>query len=163
VDAIAELSGLANRREFYAAVDAAAQSGQAWTVFLVDLDRFAVVNALHGVVAGDLVLSTVGDRLRACVTDAGAVARLGGDEFGVLVTWDGEVEVARLTLAMIVSVEQPIDVFGGTVEVGCTLGVAHAAAGDQPIDVLEHAERDRDVRKAYRRETHSNAPVTTAH
>lgn len=154
-----ELTGLANRREFYAAVDAAALSGRAWTVMLVDLDRFARVNTDHGWDAGDRVLAAVAERIRACVSRAGAVARLGGDEFGVLVTWPGSPDVARLALDLIGAVEQPIAVGAHAVEVGCTLGVGHAAAGVHPIEVLEAAERDRDTRKAHRREAH----VTTLH
>jgi diguanylate cyclase len=159
VEGTLELTGLANRRELHAAVDAAALSGRAWTVMLVDLDRFSRVNQEHGWGAGDVVLLTVAERLRSCVTGPAAVARLGGDEFGVLVTWPGTPQVARLALDLIGAVERPIPVFGCDVEVGCTLGVGDAEPGAHPIEVLEAAERDRDVRKAHRRE----AQVTTLH
>ena len=154
-----ELTGLANRREFYAAVDAAALSGRAWTVMLVDLDRFARVNTDHGWDAGDRVLVAVAERVRTCVSPGDAVARLGGDEFGVLVTWPASADVAGLALRLIGAVEQPIVIGVHAVEVGCTLGVGHAAPGTHPIEVLEVAERDRDTRKAHRREAH----VTTLH
>lgn len=154
-----ELTGLANRREFYAAVDAAALSGRAWTVLLVDLDRFSRVNHDHGWAAGDAVLARVAERLRSCVRPGDAVACLGGDEFGVLVTWSGRPDVSSLVLDVIAAVERPVAVRDTTVEVGCTLGVGDAASGAHPIEVLETAERDRDVRKAHRREAH----VTTAH
>lgn len=159
VEGTLELTELANRRELYAAVDAAALSGRAWTVMLVDLDRFSRINQEHGRAAGDVVLLTVAERLRACVTASDAVARLGADEFGVLVVWPGAPQVARLALDLIGAVERPIPVFGSDVEVGCTLGVGDATPDAHPIEVLEAAERDRDVRKAHRREAH----VTTLH
>ena len=150
---------LANRRDFYAAVDAAAASGRAWTVVLLDLDRFGCVNARYGWEAGDAVLQTVAERLARCVDPGDTVVRTGGDEFGVLVTWAGDPDVAGLALQIISTVEERIDVAGGTVEVGCTIGIGSAAPDDHPITVLETAERDHATRKAYRRE----ALVTTAH
>jgi diguanylate cyclase (GGDEF)-like protein len=159
VEGTLERTALATRRDLYAAVDAAALSGRAWTVMLVDLDRFSRINQEHGRAVGDVVLLTVAERLRACVTASDAVARLGADEFGVLVVWPGRPQVARLALDLIGAVERPIPVFGSDVEVGCTLGIGDANPGALPIEVLEAAERDRDARKAHRREAH----VTTLH
>ena len=154
-----ELTGLVDRRHFYASVDAAAASGRAWSVLLVDLDRFHDVNDRFGYLAGDGVLRTVAERLRACAGPSDTVARIGGDEFAMVVVWSGKPDVARLTLEVIGSVEQPIDVDGGAVEVGCTLGIGAAEPGDPAITVLHVADRDRAVRKAYRRDAH----VTTLH
>ncbi len=154
-----ELTGLADRRHFYAAVDAVAQSGLAWSVLLVDLDRFRHVNDAFGYLVGDGVLHTVADRLRACVHPFDTIARIGGDEFAIVVAWQGTSNIAELALEVIGAVERPIPVEGGTVEVGCTIGIGDAAAGDPAITVLAVADRDRAIRKAYRRDAH----VTTLH
>lgn len=85
-----ELTGLANRRGF----DAIAQHTMAMcrrvdrpaTLLLFDLDDFKRVNDRHGHSAGDALLQTFADRLRATFRDSDIVARIGGDEFCVLLS-----------------------------------------------------------------------------
>ena len=50
----------------------------------IDLDHFKAVNDALGHAAGDDVLKTVSDILRATIGDMGSVFRVGGDEFTVL-------------------------------------------------------------------------------
>jgi diguanylate cyclase (GGDEF)-like protein len=153
------LTGLAGRHDFYGAVDAVAAGGRAWSVVLVDLDRFQIINDERGYRAGDDVLRIVAERLRDCVSPADVVARISGDEFAIVVEWADQPDIAGLALRVIGSVEAPIELDGGPVTVGCTLGIGAAAAGDPAIPVLAIADRDRAIRKMYRRD----ARVTTAH
>ncbi len=81
------LTGLVNRRRFVdqaeAALKARVRPGSVAALFL-DLDDFKTVNDNLGHAAGDELLVTVAERMRASLRATDVAARLGGDEFGVL-------------------------------------------------------------------------------
>jgi len=83
------LTGLPNRSFFLETLERTlARAGRQPTrialVFL-DLDGFKAVNDGLGHAAGDSVLQTIAERLRAGTRSSDLVARIGGDEFTVLV------------------------------------------------------------------------------
>jgi hypothetical protein len=84
------LTSLANRasliEKLECAVTALPARGGGLALHFIDLDRFKEVNDTLGHEAGDLLLKTVAERLRAAVRDDDVVARLGGDEFVVMQT-----------------------------------------------------------------------------
>ena len=72
------LTGLANRRAAQASIHTL-QPGDA--VFILDLDHFKTINDSLGHQAGDQVLASFGDYLRAVTRPTDTVARYGGEEF----------------------------------------------------------------------------------
>jgi diguanylate cyclase (GGDEF)-like protein/PAS domain S-box-containing protein len=83
------LTGLPNRSFFLETLErtlsrAGRQRTRSALVFL-DLDGFKAVNDSLGHAAGDVVLQTMAERLRAGTRSSDLVARIGGDEFTVLV------------------------------------------------------------------------------
>lgn len=85
-----ELTGLLNRRgfeaEFNRAMARADRAGEHGLLVLFDLDHFKAVNDTYGHLAGDAVLSAIGEKLASNTRQCDAVARIGGDEFAVLFT-----------------------------------------------------------------------------
>ncbi|GAC1542988.1 MAG: hypothetical protein NVS3B10_07280 [Polyangiales bacterium] len=79
------LTGLANRRHaaetLTAEVDRGKRYGRPLAVVLFDLDHFKMINDDFGHQAGDAVLRTFGDVLRASARGTDVVARWGGEEF----------------------------------------------------------------------------------
>lgn len=82
------LTELPNRRELLSALDGelrrSARHGGAFSLVLLDLEQFAAYNRSHGDIAGDEVLRTVADTLRACSRASDTAARIGGDDFALL-------------------------------------------------------------------------------
>jgi diguanylate cyclase (GGDEF)-like protein len=82
-----QLTGLANRRKFFDALDAELDRRRGAVppvVGLVDLDGFKPINDVFGHAAGDAVLIETAKRFRAILPDDATIARLGGDEFGFI-------------------------------------------------------------------------------
>lgn len=55
--------------------------GTPFSLAILDLDNFKLVNDRYGHHIGDLLLSAVAETLEDCLGDAGFVGRIGGDEF----------------------------------------------------------------------------------
>jgi diguanylate cyclase (GGDEF)-like protein len=81
------LTGLANRRRFDGALNAAFSGDGAkaeMALILIDIDNFKAINDRYGHLMGDRALEEVGVALRRCARKRDVVARLGGDEFAML-------------------------------------------------------------------------------
>ena len=120
-----DLTGLANRRSFYAVVDEADLAADNHALLLLDLDRFKELNDTLGHHAGDELLIEVGHRLRAALPDALVLARLGGDEFVALLA-GGATEALTATDAIARALERPIEIEGVRVHGQASTGIALA-------------------------------------
>lgn len=84
------LTGLPNRRHFFAELDAAlaqrGETGDSVYVGLVDLDGFKPVNDLYGLTIGDKVLIEVSRRLTGLGSPDMFLARLGSDQFAYILS-----------------------------------------------------------------------------
>ena len=154
-----ELTGLANRRGVLQRIDALVAEGGAFSLALIDLDRFKEVNDGLGHAAGDALLVEVGRRLRSVPGPSGAttgpssllpplVGRLGGDEFAVVsplpaeAVADADVEAWGVRLTEVL---EPAYALGSAVvHVGCSAGVTvhHPAHWDgrDGADLLRSAD-----------------------
>jgi diguanylate cyclase (GGDEF)-like protein len=135
-----ELTGLANRKQFFARLtEHLATPGTGSAVVLhIDLDGFKEVNDTLGHEAGDEVLQQFAQVLSGAAPGQ-LVARLGGDEFAALVTGE-DAEAAALALADRITGGRPDERRGPLVQVTCSVGVAALREGDAPAHVLHRAD-----------------------
>lgn len=82
------VTGVSNRRHFdeflLEQYRIAVHYKQPFSVAVIDLDNFKLVNDSFGHGAGDIVLAIVAEALRAQARSADLVARIGGDEFAAV-------------------------------------------------------------------------------
>jgi diguanylate cyclase (GGDEF)-like protein len=135
-----ELTGLANRKQFFARLtEHLSTPGTGPAVVLhIDLDGFKEVNDTLGHEAGDEVLTQFAQVLREAAPGQ-LVARLGGDEFAALVTGE-DAERAALEVAGRITEGRADARRGLRVQVTCSVGVAALREGDAPVDVLHRAD-----------------------
>jgi diguanylate cyclase (GGDEF)-like protein/PAS domain S-box-containing protein len=141
------LTGLANRALFRDRVQhALARSSRSGhlasevAVVFLDLDDFKTINDSLGHAMGDALLQAVAARLQQCVRAADTVARFGGDEFAVLLDQpdaDGPAIAARRILD---ALALPLPVRGKELHVAASLGVAVAAPGEGPDELIRNAD-----------------------
>ena len=140
------LTGLANRQRMRASLEQTLNQPvgpyRPTTMFLLDLDRFKVVNDTLGHQTGDILLKQVAQRLLRSVGDAGLVGRLGGDEFQVVLPSENDPErLSDLARTIINALSQPYSIDGNTVTIGCSIGVAIAPQdGKDPETLVRNAD-----------------------
>lgn len=133
------LTGLLNRRAFLVHVDDAVCLDNPAACAFVDLDRFKQLNDEYGHAVGDLVLKTLGQRLRD-EARVSVAARLGGDEFAMLL--DAEAAGSDLTDLLNdihAALIQPISTSVGLVTVGASIGFATLGPDTRTPSSLMHA------------------------
>ena len=139
------LTGLANRRRlserFAQAVLAARQSGQAFALLVIDLDRFRHINDSLGHAVGDRVLLDVGQRIVGCLRQDDLLARIGGDQFALLVCPADAAAAEKTARRVLAAVAQPNDADEAQFTLTCSIGIALCPShGSSAEDALRHAE-----------------------
>ena len=139
------LTGVGNRRALddalVSARSAEARDGHPTSLLVVDLDEFKTVNDSHGHVAGDDVLRAVAGAIRGVARAEDVVARLGGDEFVVVAHGTDAAAGERLAERVVRAIgELRVEVPGGSVQLGASVGVGTTGPGVDVAGLLEAAD-----------------------
>ena len=135
------LTGLANRRLFierlHNSVLSARRSKTTVALMFLDLDQFKRINDTLGHQAGDQLLLTIADRLKACVRSQDTVARLGGDEFTILLNGIQEIDkVHSIAKTILSKLKEPIKLGKHEIIVSTSIGITLAPNDSINSDTL---------------------------
>ena len=117
------LTGLGNRRLLHERlnyeISRHRRHSRRFSVLVLDLDGFKLVNDRFGHAAGDEILREIAKALEKAVRDQDTVTRLGGDEFCVLAPETGWEDADRLAVRLERAVEHAV---GGLDMLGVSIG-----------------------------------------
>jgi diguanylate cyclase (GGDEF)-like protein/PAS domain S-box-containing protein len=135
------LTGLPNRalldERLRQAIKQAEAAGARVTVALVDLDHFKFINDSLGHQHGDVLLQTIGERLKGCMRESDTVARQGGDEFVlVLRNYADDGEITGIMQRVQAAVAAPWCTGRRELHVTCSIGIAVYPQDGRSADVL---------------------------
>jgi diguanylate cyclase (GGDEF)-like protein len=123
------LTGIANRRQLFDALNVAllrAQAaGERVGVFFLDIDNFKTLNDSLGHTYGDRVLIAIARRLEAIAEGHGFAARLGGDEFTLVQEHARDTEgLLAFGTGIVRAFDKPLLVDGREVSVSVSVGAS---------------------------------------
>ncbi len=134
------LTGLANRRQFHACLDAALPAGgppQPLMLLVLDLDNFKAVNDSLGHLMGDQMLREVARRLSPLVNEGEVLARLGGDEYALIVPGDfSDAQCVARAQTLLDALREPCTINEVRIEMRGSVGMACAPRHGNNTDQL---------------------------
>ena len=144
-----DLTGLANRRQFYEVLgrefERAHRFGTPLSLVMLDIDDFKRVNDTHPMkhLAGDAVLRSVAMAISGHIRDIDLAARYGGEEFAVLLPQTDHEGAVNLAERLRAAISERLVSFGGEDEIAVTasFGVASGPDLDQTqLDLIAAAD-----------------------
>jgi diguanylate cyclase (GGDEF)-like protein len=151
------LTGLANRHQFQACLDAALKEPPAegdkkntpaeppkLLLMVLDLDNFKTINDTLGHLIGDELLRAIAQRLQGVVSEDEMLCRLGGDEYALVVPGNNdEASCFAHGQLLLETIREPFDIRGNRIEVRGSVGVAcapqHGSTSEQLLKAADTA------------------------
>ncbi|WP_208560100.1 bifunctional diguanylate cyclase/phosphodiesterase [Marinilactibacillus kalidii] len=133
------LTELPNRKLFYKVFEEKKTNlgtDSEMSIILLDIDRFKIINELHGRELGDQVLITVADKLKSILGAETFIARESEDEFILLLENASEKETKFLSEKIINMFKKPILIEGQAFYLSISMGISRYPETAQDVLAL---------------------------
>jgi len=138
------LTGLPNRLHLVDRLEHAlrqrTRDNERVAVLIIDLDRFKEINDTLGHQCGDELIEEVARRFALRCRRADTLARVGGDEFAVVQCGATAASASALAHRLIAALTAPIDLGGGAMFIGCSIGVTLSEEDSDSAEMLRQGD-----------------------
>jgi len=141
------ITHLPNRREFRRRLEIKVEQAEkgisrGFALIYLDLDDFGELNAKEGHTFGNVLLRTVGQRLRHSIRSKDVVGRLEADLFGVILSDVEDADIiSSVTAKMRAAVNSPLHLEDRELHITASIGVTVYPEDTDIVDVLlQHAD-----------------------
>lgn len=112
-------------------------------VYVLDLDRFKIVNDTLGHANGDAILVETAKRIQSLLKNKDIVARYGSDEFIITLTnVKNEREATSFAEQIISVIEQPMNIDGQDIFISTSIGISmHPKDGETAEELIHCADK----------------------
>ncbi len=140
-----DLTKLATRRHWLNRFDdvlrQALRYGQPLSLLMLDIDHFKAINDRYGHLAGNMVLSALGQVLHQRVRGADMVGRFGGEEFAIALPQTDQQGAVIVAEALRQAVAQSHATYDGIgLKYHVSIGVSSLTASDTPVQGRDYIE-----------------------
>ena len=136
------LTGLFNRRRFFAVLESAVRDKTPPAILQMDLDLFKQINDSLGHQAGDRVLEVLAAELKSMETDGVTAARTGGEEFMILMRNEFASRYREISEELRKSVEQlEIEWDPEPIQFTLSIGATRYIPGEKLADFYARADK----------------------
>jgi two-component system, cell cycle response regulator len=144
-----DLTRLATRRHWLNRFDdvlrQALRYSQPLSLLMLDIDHFKAINDRYGHLAGNMVLSSLGQVLHQRVRGADMVGRFGGEEFAIALPHTEQQGAVIVAEALRQAVAQSHATYDGIgLKYHVSIGVSSLLASDTPVQGRNHVEAIRN-------------------
>lgn len=142
-DAITDaMTGLYNRSYFIKVLEEKISSNESpFSIMFIDLNRFKVINDIHGHSMGDYVLKIIGERLKVNQCEHCVVSRFGGDEFAIIYHDDSYLELEQVSSRINALINQPIIIEQYRFKIDASIGISRFPKDAvTALDLMKYAD-----------------------
>lgn len=111
-------TGLYNHTEFYNWLDKFVKENEKFSLLMMDIDDFKLVNDSYGHQMGDVVIEYLSDKIKNSIRHGDVAARYGGDEFTVILKGTDKLNARSIAERLRISIAQGNPPIKITVSIG---------------------------------------------